>query len=443
MFLSLASLAQNGKVLEEIVAVIGDNVVLRTDLETEYLQAKTEMEFFEGDLKCAILNELIIQKLYLHKGEIDSINVTADQVNQEVDRRIAYYASQIGGEANLEKYLGKTIAEYKEVMRPRIKDQLIIQQVQQQLIRDVTVSPTDVRKFYYDFPQDSLPHFDMEVELAQIVIEPEPNQYAKEYALESIIKIKQDILAGRIGFAQAAKLYSKDPGSAINGGELGYFGRGRMMPAFERAVFKLELDSISDIVETPYGYHIIQLIDRKGEKVNARHILIRPVIVESDFAAVREKLKDIVYKIRSDSAGINAALCKYASKYSTDDYTKDNCGFYTDPSTGAQQIPVTMLDRETLLLLRNMEEGQWSEPMLFEQYNGTKAYRVLYLRKVVPEHTANMKDDYQKIQNMALEKAQEKAIKDWVSSYRQGVHVWIDDKYRNCSELSDWQTATE
>ena len=181
---AINSHAQTGKVIDEIVAVVGENIVLRSELEAEYEQAKKDMDFYEGDLKCEILNQLVIQKLYLHKGEVDSVYATADRVEAEVDRRIKYYAQQIGGEAKLEQYLGKSIAEYKDVMKPKIEQQMITQQVQQSLVAEIKVSPTEVRRFFNEIPVDSLPEFEQEVEVAQFVMAPIPNKYAKEYASE-------------------------------------------------------------------------------------------------------------------------------------------------------------------------------------------------------------------------------------------------------------------
>jgi peptidyl-prolyl cis-trans isomerase SurA len=436
LLVGINSFAQNtGKVLDEIVAVIGDNIIMRSELEVEYLQAKSEMDFYDGDLKCEILNQLIIQKLYLHKGELDSTYAAADRVNAEVERRIKHYASQIGGEEKLEKYLGKSIAEYKELMKPKIEEQMIVQQVQQNLVADVKVSPTEVRQYFNDIPKDSLPKFEQEVELAQITMAPSPNDYAKQYALEKITKIREEIMQGLFKFDFAAKTQSDDKGSAINGGETGYFSRGQMVSAFERMAFKLKKDSVSGIIETEYGYHILQLIDRKGEKVNVRHILIKPLIVKNDYLRLLNRMNILVDGIKKDSI----SLCHVASTYSTDPYTKDNCGFYTDPNTGSQQVPVKSLEPLVARKLTSINLGDYSKPEQFTNYDGSIAYRFFYYKKSIPAHTANLKDDYQKIQNFALEKKQDQMVKDWVLSYKAGVYVWVDDKYKNCEELKGWK----
>lgn len=433
--LSISSFAQRGKVLEEVVAVVGENIILKTDLETEYLQAKQQMEFFDGDLKCEVLNQLIIQKLYLHKGELDSVDVSAERVEAEVERRVKYYASQIGGERQLERYLGKSVEEYKDLMRPKIKEQMMTQEVQQKLIADVKVSPTEVRRFFEKMPKDSIPVLETEVEVAQIVMSPEPSEIAKEYAYETIKEIRDAIIAGEYTFEFAARLKSDDKGTAVNGGELGYFTRGQMVGEFERTAFKLKKDSISEIIETEYGYHIIKLIDRKGEKLNARHILIKPLILESDFKVVREKMDALIASLKNDSA----SFCKAAADNSEDMYTKDNCGFFSDPTTGAQQVPISTLDPQVVKKVKSMKIGEYSEPEIFQQYDGTKAYRFFYLRSIKPEHKANLQDDYQKIQKLALAEKQDVAVQDWVEEFKKGVFVSIDDKYVNCEELKGWQ----
>lgn len=432
---AVISWAQTGKVIDEIVAVVGENIVLRSELEAEYEQAKKDMDFYEGDLKCEILNQLIIQKLYLHKGEVDSVYATADRVDEEVDRRIKYYAQQIGGEAKLEQYLGKSIAEYKDLMKPKIEQQMITQQVQQSLVADIKVSPTEVRRFFNEIPVDSLPEFEQEVEVAQFIMAPIPNKYAKEYALEKITGIRNDILKGVYSFQFAAKSGSDDKGTAVNGGELGYFSRGQMVGPFERAAFKLKGDSISEIIETEFGYHIMQLIDRKGEKVNVRHILIKPLIVNSDFVNLQKQIKELMAAVNKDSI----SLCQLASQYSNDPYTKDNCGFFTDPTTGSQSVPLGLLDPLVARKIPYLPLGEFSEPEKFVNYDNTEAFRFFFLKSTKPAHKANLKDDYQKIQTLALEKKQDDVIKDWVQKYKVGVYVWIDEKYVNCDELKDWK----
>ena len=431
----MSSQAQNIRVIDEIVAVVGENIVMRSELEAEYAQAQKDMEMYDGDLKCEVLNQLVIQKLYLHKGAVDSIYASDDRVADELDRRIKYYATQIGGEKKLEQYLGKSIAEYKEQMRSKVEEQMVTQQVQQALVSSVKASPTDVRKFFADIPKDSLPEFGEEVELALVTMKPKPSPYAKQYALEKMTKLRKDIMLGVYEFDYAARANSDDKGTAINGGELGYFSRGQMVGAFERTAFKLPADSVSEIIETEYGYHILKLIDRKGEKVNARHILIKPLIVKSDLEGLKGQMQTLLDGVNKDSI----TLCHVASEYSTDNQTKDNCGFYVDPTTGSQQVPLAALDPVMIAKVSTLKVGEYTSPEPFEDFDGTSGYRFFYLKEKVPAHKANLKDDYQKVQALALEKKQEETVKNWVTEYKNGVYVRIDYKYENCEEMSQWK----
>ncbi len=423
------------KVLDEIVAVVGENIVLRSELEAEYVQAKATTDFYAGDLKCEILNQLIVQKLYLHKGELDSIYASSDRVEAEVDRRIKYYTAQIGGEQKLEKYLGKSIAEYKDQMKGKVEQQMIIQQVQQALVSSVKVSPTEVRKYFNDLPKDSLPTYEKEIELAQITRSPKPNQLAMDYAREKIEKLRNDVVTGKYSFEFVAKTQSDDKGTAVNGGELGYFSRGQMVGPFERMAFKLKKDSVSEIIETEFGYHILQLIDRKGEKVNVRHILIKPLIVKSDYTKLEDELNALIIKLKGDSI----TLCNAAAKYSDDPYTKDNCGYFTDQATGSQRVPVSSIDPAIRAEIIGLDAGEYTSPKRYTELDGSIAYRFFYLNGEKEAHKANLKDDYQKIQNLALEVKQEESVLKWVDSYKKGVYVWIDDKYKNCDELKGWK----
>lgn len=435
MVIGCTAFAQNGQVLEEVVAVVGNNIILKSELEAEYQTALAQTSFFDGDLKSEVLNQLIIQKLYYHKGIMDTIEVADEMVQDEVERRVQYYIMQAGGERNFEIFLKKSIDEFKEEMMPRVKEQMIVNQVQRELIAEVSVSPSDVQAFFAKIPQDSLPIFDREVELAQLVMSPKPSEFAVRYAREEAARIRENIIDGIYSFEDAARIKSDDKGSAVNGGELGYFGRGKMVGEFERVAFTLTKDSISELVETEFGFHIIQLIDRKGEQVNARHILIRPQVLKADIQKLYLEMKDLVRQLRKDSI----SFCSAVQKYSVDQYTKENCGFFSDPNTGSNSISVDLLDQETLRPLIDLTAGEYSDPIPFINYDGSQSYKILYLKASKPKHRANLSDDYQKIQKMALEEAQNKYVEDWIQDYKKNVYIRIDEKYRNTKELSSWK----
>lgn len=428
------SKAQPKQILEEVSAVIGENIIIKSEWESEYLQAKEQYTEFKGDLRCEILNQLILQKLMLHKAEIDSVIITDEQVEYETERKMRYFISQIGDEKKLEQYLGKTILQYKEEIKPKIKQQMLIQEIQRKLFDEVKVTPTEVKNYFDEIPKDSLPLFGTEVELGQILITPKPNKYAKEYAYSVIKKYRDDIISGKRNFELTAKSFSEDKSSAINGGELGFFKRGEMVAAFEAAAFKLKPDSISPIIETQFGYHILKLIERRGERINIRHILIKPTIINQDLAETEKLLNNIIDKIKKDSF----TFCQAANKYSEDEYTKSNCGFFSDPNLGSSKIDIEMLEKDIVLQIQNLKIGEFSTPTIVTLPDGSTAYRVLFLKSETKPHRANLKDDYQKIQAFALEKKKQKAINDWADKYKKNVYIKISENNNNCEEIKHW-----
>lgn len=429
--------AQPKQILEEVVALIGDNIILKSEWEAEYLQVKDQYTNYKGNLKCEILNQLILQKLMLHKAELDSVVITEEQVDYEMDRKIRYFVSQIGDEKRLEEYLGKSILQYKEEMKPRILQQMQVQEVQKKMMDEVKVTPTEVKKYFDEIPYDSLPLFGATVELGQIVMIPKANQYAKEYAYSTLKKYREEIIAGKRNFELTAKSFSDDKGSALNGGELGYFKRGDMVAAFEAMAFKLKSDSISPIIETPFGYHILKLIDRKGEKINIRHILIKPTIITRDLAETEKFLKNLVVKIKADSL----SFCQAAGKYSEDEITKTNCGFFSDPNVGSNKVEIELLDQDVVLQIQKMKPGDFSQPTPIQAQDGSSAYRILYLKSEMKPHRANMKDDYQKIQAFALEQKKQKAMEDWSAKFKKNVYIRVEPTYTDCKEMNRWKTT--
>ncbi len=424
------------QILEEVVALIGDNIILKSEWEAEFLQVKDQYTNYNGNLQCEILNQLILQKLLLHKAELDSVIISDEQIDYEMDRKIKYFVAQIGDEKRLEEYLGKSILQYKEEMKPRIQQQMQVQEVQKKMLDAVKVTPTEVKKYFDEIPADSLPLFGATVELGQIVMIPKPNQYAKEYAYNTLKKYREDIIAGKWNFELTAKSFSDDKGSALNGGELGYFKRGEMVAAFEAMAFKLKPDSISPIIETQYGYHILKLIDRKGERINIRHILIKPTIITRDLAETEKFLKNLILKIKADSL----TFCQAAAKYSEDELTKSNCGFFSDPNVGSNKVEIEVLDQDVVLQIQKMKPGDFSLPTPIQAQDGSSAYRILYLKTEMKPHRANMKDDYQKIQAFALERIKQKTMENWAQKFKKNVYIRIEPKYTNCKEMKRWTT---
>ncbi|MBI1306559.1 MAG: peptidylprolyl isomerase [Bacteroidetes bacterium] len=431
---SYAEAQDNNQILDEVIAQVGESIILKSDLDKEVYQTESQYPDYKGDIRCEVFDQLLSQKLLLYKADLDSIVVAEDRVEYEINRRIEYFSSKAGGVDKLEQYLGLPILQYKEEMRKKVKEQMLTQEAQNSLIGDLKVSPTEVRKFFEEIPKDSIPLFSAEVEVAQLIVQPVPSKVAEEYARKTAEKIREELIKGKRDFCSTAAIYSKDQGTANDCGNLGEFKRGQMVPEFEAAVFKLKKDSISQVVKTKFGYHIIQLIERKGEIINARHILIAPTILTSD----QDKALNKINKIRSDILNDSITWCEAVKLYDLEDYSPGTCGFYTDPNTGSTIIEVIDLDADIALRIEKMKAGDISEPHVVPLMDGSTAYRIIYLKSESEPHQASLEKDYQKLAVYALEKKKQDVLDAWAKEFRKKMYIWIDEKYLSCEDMGDW-----
>lgn len=426
--------AQQGKLIDEIVGVVGENIILESDIQMEFEQVKKEFQMVSDSVKCDILKQQLINKLMLTKAQLDSIELPEERVEAELEKRIRYFASQHpNGEKGLEEVYGKSISEIKSSNREKIKSAMLVQEMQGKIVHEVKVSPQDIKNYFNEIAkQDSLPYYSAELEIAQIIIHPKISKEAKEIAFQKITEIRERIMSGE-SFNTLALIYSDDKGSAVKGGELGFFSRGDMVPEFEATSFKLKPDSVSKIIETKYGYHILKLIDRKGDNINVRHVLIRPQTFRSDMTLAKEKLDSIIWQIKIDSLTFENA----AKKFSDDIQTKSNGGFITEGQIGTTKVPIDELPKELYFIIEKMKPGEISEPsqITLAGPDNEKAWRVLYLKSESKPHVCNLRDDYQKLQAMASQKKQQKAMQDWVEKYKKKVYISIADSYKNCPNI--------
>jgi peptidyl-prolyl cis-trans isomerase SurA len=358
--LGLIGLNLKAQVIDEIVAVVADKIILRSDIEIAYEQASREIGVSHDSIKCMILEQKLIENLLIIKAQVDSLPISEERVDAELEERIRYFAQQYGGEKALEEIYGKSISEIKETNRERIRNNQMASAMMSKITSNVKVTPTDIKTFYNEIPKDSLPYYSAEVEIAQIIIEPKISKDAKLAALEKITELRRRIIEDGDKLSTLALIYSDDKGSAIKGGELGYFGRGMMVPEFEGAAFRLKPDSVSKVIETKYGYHIIQVIQRKGDEVNARHILIMPKIYSTDIEIARNMMDSIIQLVKMDSMKFEDA----AKKFSSDENTKNSGGFIGSGGLGNTHIPVDELSKELNINLQLVEVGQITEPEL-------------------------------------------------------------------------------
>lgn len=432
---TFSAFAQNepGMIIDQIVGVVGDNIIMQSEIEIEFAQLRKEFPGASDTMKCEILKQRLVEKVMLCKAQLDSVVVSDDRVEGELEKRIQYFARQMGGIKAMEEFYGKSITEIKATNREKIKDGLLVQEVQQKALKDVKVSPIDIKKYFNELAEtDSLPFYSAEVEVAQLVILPKVSKEAKEIAYEKISELRERIVNGE-SFNTLALIYSDDKGSATNGGDLGFFTRGDMVPEFEATAFRLRPDTVSKIIETKFGYHIMKLVDRKGENIDVRHILIRPKIFSTDINKAREVMDSVLWQIKIDSLTFEKA----AKKYSDDAQTKANGGFITEGSTGTTKVPIDELDKSLYFRIEGMKAGEISEPELLNLPGPDKeqAWRVLYLKSESKPHRANLRDDYQKFQVLAENRKKTKALNDFINKNKKQFYIHVSDEYKNCASI--------
>ncbi|WP_053406789.1 peptidylprolyl isomerase [Persicobacter sp. CCB-QB2] len=431
---SLEALAQGGPkpvVADKIVAKVDNYIVLKSELERAYLEFLSQGKMDADMDKCKMLESLIVDKLMVAKAEIDSVEVSEDMVNGELDRRMAYFAQQVGGEDKIQEYYDKSVEEFKEEIFDRVKEDITKQTMHQEITSGVSVTPNEVKKFFKKIPKDSLPYYSTEVQLGQIVKEPEPSEQEDEIARQTLLDIKQKVLAGG-DFEEFAKQYSQDPGSGAFGGNLGWMSRGQLVPEFEESAMTMKVNEISDPVKSDFGYHLIQLLDRRGNEFNSRHILIKPKIGSSDLDIARDYLDSLRTLILADSIEFE----RTAKDHSDDQMTANAGGYFTD-ATGGNVVSVETLDPTIFFTIDTMKVGNISKPVEFRQQDGTNAVRILYYKKKVSPHVANLVDDYLKIQQAALNQKQGEKVSKWFSTAKDDVFISVDEEYRDCGILDD------
>jgi peptidyl-prolyl cis-trans isomerase SurA len=421
--------------IDKIVAIVGDKAILLSEIESQAMQMEQQETSKDSNLRCNILEDIIIQKLLLNQAEKDSVVVSDEQVDGELSKKIRYFVSQIGSIEKLEAYLGKSIVQIKDDFRDRIRDQLVVQQMQGKIAGDVKVSPAEVRAYFESIPTDSIPFIESEIQVAQILKKPPVNQAERERVRKELQDIRQKIIDGR-SFASMAAFYSEDVVSAAKGGELGFVGRGDLVPEFEAAAFALKGKDISDIIETMYGFHIIQLIERRGETINVRHILISPKASANDLEVARIKLDSISEVIRLGRMSFEDA----ALKFSDDADTKNNGGLLINPGSGSTWFEVSQMDQSLFFVVDKMKIGELSDPVPVRIGEKKESYRIVSLKARTEPHRANLKQDYQRILLAAENEKKEKLVKDWIERKRQSFFIKIDPEFSDCPFKNSWNS---
>lgn len=432
---NFSSAQSTSTTVDRILAVIDDEIILKSDLERQYQYYIKNGKKDDGSLKCTILENLLSSKLILAKARIDSVVITDKQIDDEINQRINTLIRQMGNSTEeLERVYNKSIIELKLEMRPEIAEQMLIEEQRKKIFSKISVTPKEVKDFFNSIPKDSLPYLPAEVEMSHIVIKPKASEINIKKTRKELDDIRTKILSGELKFDDAAAFHSQDFGSAKNGGSLGKFGRGSMVPEFEEVVYSLKVGEISKVFESPYGFHIVKLTAKGMDEMEASHILLRPEITNNEDEAAIQKLKQIRKAIQKDSISFGLA----AEKYSIDPQTKSNGGRITTGS-GDFRVPLDQLDADLYLKIDNMKEGEISEPMEILNAHGDiqKSYHIVWLQKKSKPHKANLKEDYQKFAQSAKQNKQAEELNEWFSKTKKQVFIEIKDN--DCSQaLQNW-----
>ncbi len=446
LFLALPMMAQNrhSQVIDKVVAVVGKNIILQSDIENQYIQYRLQgmTEGTGKEVRARILEDLLLQKLMLNQAEMDSITVTDEQVDAELNRRIQRIVSRFGSQEKLEAQFGKTMSEIKDEVRQATKDEMLQEQVQSKIMGNVVVTPQEVKDFFNSIPKDSLPTIQPNYEIVQIVKRPPVSIDEKLQVKDRLYQIRKRILEGESSFATMAVLYSEDKGSARQGGELGLTGKGVWAQEFENVAFNLRDGEISDVVETEFGFHIIQLIERKGETVNCRHILLTAKVPVEALEKAQNQLDSVAQLIRNGDMTFEDACKKFS-----DDDSKNNGGYIANAATSGNWLSLQEMNdlgeyypeyKNLAFVISRLEVGELSDPVPMTTNENNDAFRLVMVKRKTEAHQANLKDDYNLIQNWALGQKRQEAIGKWVSNKAAKAYIRLDEAYKNYDFYYDW-----
>ncbi|URW79164.1 peptidylprolyl isomerase [Xiashengella succiniciproducens] len=430
------SMFSQSNVIDEVIAVIGDTPVLLSDVEMQYQQAVIQGADYQGDLKCHIFEQLMIQNLLIEQAKLDSIEVSENMVIMQVDRMINEFINRAGSREKLEEWLNKPLYQIKNDQRVLVRNQMITQEMQRSITSGVKVTPAEIRAFYRTTNTDSLPMVPTQYEIQQIRINPEIDLEEIEAVKARLREFQRQVAEGR-DFATLAVLYSEDPGSAARGGELGFMSRAELVPEFAQVAFNMqEAGRVSKIVETEFGFHIIQLIERQGDRANVRHILLKPKPKPAAIEAARLKADSIANLIRNDSVSFEEATLLY----SFDKDTKLTGGLMVNPQDNSTKFDIQMIPPAINRQLEKMDVGDISGAFLMkdERY-GKDYYAIIKLKSRVEAHKANLTDDYQLIQTILENKKREELFKKWITDKQRDNYISISPKWSGCSfEFKGW-----
>ena len=427
---SVQAFAQNN-VIDEVVWVVGDEAILKSDVEGERLNAQYEGRRFNGDPYCVIPEQLAVQKLFLHQAEIDSIDVSDQDVLAEVEMRTNWFIDQMGSKEKMEEYYNKTSSQIREMLRESVRNSKLVQKMQQKIIGDVKLVPADVRRYFKNLPPDSIPYVPTQVEVQIITVEPKIPQEEIERVKKTLRDYTERVESGEISFSLLAKLYSQDPGSARRGGEYGFQIRSQLVPEFANVVFNMtDPKKISKVFETEYGYHIAQLIEKRGDRVSYRHILLKPKVEEKELEKALVYLDSVANRIRRTNYPFDKAAI-----FSMDKDTRNNKGLMVNPITGTARFEMqdlAQVSQEVAKVVEGLKVGEISEPFSMIDKKGKEICAIVKLKTRIDGHKATITEDYQRLKAIVQEKLGEEKVEKWILEKQKTTYVRINEDWVKC-----------
>lgn len=429
--------AQSKAIIDEVVWIVGDEAILRSEVEQQRLRAQYEGTPIAGDPYCVIPERIAIQKLYLHQAQLDSIQPNEGMVMTNVELQMNYFLTNIGSREKMEEYFGKNIVAIREETREMLRNNQIIQQMQQKLVEHIKSTPADVRRFYRSLPEDSIPIVPAQVELQIISFQPPVPEDEIEAVKERLRSFTERVHNGTTDFSILARLYSEDTESAKRGGELGFRGKGAFVPEFANVAFNLsDPKRVSRIVESEYGFHIIQLIEKRGDRINCRHILLRPKASLADTDKAIKRLDSIAGQIRNEKMTFEQGVMYF----SQDKNTAMNAGLMLNPTTGTSKFEYKDLPQEIAKVVYSMQIGELSQPFqMIDPQSNKEVVALVKLKSKVDTHKANLTDDYQLLKNFYEETQKAEFLKTWIAKKQKETYISIDPAWQKCEfEFPGW-----
>jgi peptidyl-prolyl cis-trans isomerase SurA len=433
--------AQTQKIVaDQIIAKVGDKIILKSDIDNaiaDYKRQGTDVQL-PPNPECAFLEGQLVQKVLVLQAEKDSIIISDDEIDNLLDNQIRYFINQYGSQDVLEQIAGKTVYQLKEDLRQPFIERQLADKMRTQLLQNVKITPTEVKAFYDKIPKDSLPFFESELEVAQIVIYPKANKDIEDYITTQLLDMKKQVESGQKKFSDLAKVYSQDPQSKDNGGQYSINRTDKIWdPTFVAAAFKLKEGQISPVIKTKFGLHIIQMVSRAGDDAVIRHILIIPSVTAAEVNIAKQKIDSVRAKIITGDISFNAAV----SKYSEDDITKLTAGRITSPINGSTSVTIDQLDKDLVVNLKNMKVGDITQPLTYTDDRGKTGVRIVYLVHETEPHRENLKDDYDRVAQQALGEKKQDVLNTWFKQHIPDFYIDIDPQYKTCKSLNYWYTS--